>query len=242
MLLGNVVMMLAILWVRSGDARLWLISRDAVLWGMLLPIFLTVSHRMLPFFTQSALAGGEVWRPRALLDGWLAGCALLALSSFLGLPWLSSLAALGVSISLCYTSWRWWQRGVGGNRLLAMLHLSFAWLTPALFLQALALRGVAVGAAPAHALALGFCCTMLVGFVTRVTLGHGGRPLVADRTYWNIYLSMHAVAMLRVVVALASLSAGWIDLTSLLWLAVMGAWAARMLPVYWQARLDGKPG
>ncbi|WP_374353272.1 NnrS family protein [Chitinimonas sp.] len=242
MLLGTLVIMLAVLWVRSGDGRLWIQARDAALWGMLLPIFLTVSHRMLPFFTQSALPGAAIWRPRFLLDGWLAACALLVLSGLLDSPRLTGCVTLALSLSLAFTSWRWWQRGVMTNHLLAMLHLSFAWLAPALLLQALSVFGWPVGAAPAHALALGFCCTMLVGFVTRVTLGHGGRQLVADSGYWAIYLAMHGVAALRVVIALLGLSASWINVVSLLWLAVMIAWATRILPIYWQARQDGKPG
>jgi uncharacterized protein involved in response to NO len=118
-----------------------------------------------------------------------------------------------------------------------MLHLSFAWLPVALVLQALGLIGVGVGSAPSHAVALGFCATMLVAFVTRVSLGHSGRPLVADNGYWAIYLALHVVAALRVLVALLGLSAIWLHVISGLWVLLMLAWAARVLPIYWRGRV-----
>lgn len=240
--LGALALMLALLWVRSGEGQLWWLARQIVFWGLLLPVFLTVSHRMLPFFTQSALPGHASWRPHWLLDGWLAGCALLILADAFGQAWLAALSAFALAASLAYTSWRWGLRASLQNRLLAMLHLSFAWLAPALLLQGLHSAGVAVGAAPAHAIGLGFCCTMLVGFVTRVTLGHGGRDLVADNTYWAIYLGLHAVAALRVGLALWGGPPAWLHLASAGWLLLMLAWAARVLPIYWRARADGKPG
>lgn len=242
MSVGAAALAVAILWAQSGDARLWVIARQLVLWGLLLPVFLTVSHRMLPFFTQAVFPTIGVWRPYALLDGWLVGCGLLVVASVLNLPQVEAVIAAALAASLAYTSWRWGLRASFGNRLLAMLHMSFAWLAPALLLQAMAALGLASSAAPAHALGLGFCCTMLVGFVTRVTLGHGGRQLTADNSYWAIYLGLHSVAALRVIAALADLHAGWLHLASALWLVLMVAWASKVLPIYWQARADGKPG
>lgn len=242
MTMGAVTLMLALLWVRSGDGMLWMAARSFSLWAFLLPVFLTVSHRMIPFFTQSALPAIAAWRPKALLNLWLAGCLLLAISCTWDMPLTGAAIAFLLSISLAYTSWRWGLRASLGNRLLAMLHLSFAWLSPALALEGLSLLGVQVGAAPAHAIALGFCCTMLVGFVTRVTLGHGGRALSADNTYWAIYLGLHGVAVVRVAVALAILPTAMLHIASGIWLVLLLAWAARVLPIYWRPRLDGKPG
>lgn len=239
---GAMALMLALLWVRSGEGVLWWWCRQLSLWGFLLPVFLTVSHRMIPFFTQSVLPERAPWRPSYLLDGWLLLCLALVPAGLLGWPLLEAALALGLSASLAYTSWRWGLWASLNNRLLAMLHLSFAWLAPALLLQGLAALGVPVGAAPAHALGMGFCCTMLVGFVTRVSLGHSGQQLQADNLYWAIYLGLHAVALLRVLVAVLAWPAAWLHLASASWLLLMLAWACRVLPIYWRARADGKPG
>ncbi|QNM95121.1 NnrS family protein [Chitinimonas koreensis] len=242
MLAGSVALMLALLWVRSGEGMLWWQCRQLTLWGFLLPVFLIVCHRMIPFFTHSALPAIAPWRPAWLLDGWLLACAGLAVVGLAGVPQLEAALAFALAASLGWASWRWGLATSLGNRLLAMLHLSFAWLAPALLLQGLAALGLQVGAAPAHALGMGFCCTMLVGFVTRVSLGHSGRQLQADNVYWAIYLGLHAVALLRVAAALFGLPPAWLHLASVGWLLLMLAWACRVLPIYWRARVDGKPG
>lgn len=147
-----------------------------------------------------------------------------------------------LAASLAYTSARWGLYASLQNRLLAMLHFSFVWLVPALLLQAAAALGWPVGSAPVHALGLGFAGTMLMAFVTRVSLGHSGRPLQADNGFVALYVLLHAVALLRVGLALAGSHTGWLALASLAWLAVLLAWAARVVPMYLQARLDGKAG
>jgi uncharacterized protein involved in response to NO len=226
----------------SHGAVLWLWARQLSLWAFILPVFLIVCHRMIPFFTASALPPLTAWRPFWLLDGWLLCCGVIAsvVPSDVALPWshVQAGVAFFMTISLAVTSWRWHLVAAARNRLLFMLHLSFAWLPVALFLQALGLLGVGVGSAPSHAVALGFCATMLVAFVTRVSLGHSGRPLVADNGYWAIYLALHLVAVMRVLVALLGLSAAWLHVVSVLWMLLMLAWAARVLPIYWRGRIE----
>ncbi|MBC7726410.1 MAG: NnrS family protein [Microbacteriaceae bacterium] len=45
------------------------VATQVALWGAMAPIFAVVSHRMIPFFTTSALPRLAVWRPHWLL--WL---------------------------------------------------------------------------------------------------------------------------------------------------------------------------
>ncbi|MEC5387249.1 NnrS family protein [Uliginosibacterium sp. H3] len=230
------------LFARSAHgAAMWVWARQLSLWAFIVPVFLIVCHRMIPFFTHSALPQVKAWRPFYLLDGWLLACLVLALMApaDVELPWsrLQAMTAFAMAVALALASWRWNLYAATANRLLFMLHLSFAWLPLALGLHALALSGVAVGSAPSHALALGFCATMLVAFVTRVSLGHSGRALVADRGYWAIYLALHVVAALRVLIALAGLSLAWLHAVSGLWVLLMVAWAARVLPIYWRGRI-----
>lgn len=242
-MLGGLASLLAACgWVGSGHDVWWGVARQGLFWCFLLPVFLTVSHRMLPFFTQAALPGHVSWRPYRLLHGWLAACLLLVAAKLASWHLAEAVLALLMAGSLAYTSARWGLRASLQNRLLAMLHFSFVWLVPALLLQAAAALGWPVGSAPVHALGLGFAGTMLMAFVTRVSLGHSGRPLQADNGFVALYVLLHAVALLRVGLALAGSHAGWLAVASLAWLAVLLAWAARVIPMYLQARLDGKAG
>jgi len=229
------------LWGRAGTML--------TVWGFLLPVFATVAHRMLPFFSSAVIRGYVVHRPawalRVLIAAGL-GHGLLSLFDFAHWLWLVDLAALAAS---GYLSWIWWQRGVDGNRMVLVLHLAFAWVPIAFALFAMQnLAGLlepgALGQAPLHALVIGFFSSMLIGMVSRVTLGHSGRPVVADASMWASFCMMQLAATLRVLADLRLDGFG----TMLLWLSAMtwllgfGVWALAYAPSLWRARADGKPG
>ena len=228
-------------WARLGIAL--------AVWGFLLPVFLAVAHRMLPFFTSSAVGGYVLHRPqwalRSLIGLSLAhgGLALFERNEWL---WLADLPAALVAVRL---TWLWWNRTALANRMLSVLHVAFAWLGVAFALFALqslfcnALPGF-LGQAPLHALTLGFFASMLIGMASRVTMGHSGRPVAADDAMWRAFCMMQAVAAVRVISELPALPGAhalmW--LSSLLWLGSFGQWAWRFAPAFWRPRADGKEG
>ncbi|MGL6069901.1 NnrS family protein, partial [Craterilacuibacter sp.] len=198
---GWLGLLLGFYWAISSNTYAWLAVVDIGIWGLLLPVFLTVSHRMLPFFSASALTLYQPWRPKWLLGSWIALSFSHGALEIFSLNTL--LPDLAFAALLLYTSYRWRLLASFKVKLLAMLHASFVWAGIALSLyavsSALQLAGHAgLGFAPLHALALGFFSTMLLAFVTRVTLGHSGRPLVAGILPWTCYWLMHGVAIARV--------------------------------------------
>lgn len=231
-------------WLFSGNGAYWLIMRDLALWGFLLPVFLTVCHRMLPFFTSSALPANQAWRPYSLLTAMVAGSWLHGL---LVLTQHSSLLAdLPLTLLFGYTSWRWGLLPARKVKLLWMLHLSFAWLAVAFGLYTLAglLPSLSLGLAPLHAITVGFFMTMVIAFVSRVTLGHSGLPLQASSWLWRIYLAVHVVALSRVVAdfvppAWVACLYATVALTGLL--ALLG-WSRQLIGLYLKPRADGQAG
>ncbi|MEO9382914.1 NnrS family protein [Chromobacterium phragmitis] len=229
-------------WLISGDVRGWLWMRDLALWGFLLPVFLTVCHRMLPFFSANALAPYQAWRPGWLLAAMLGGPLAHGVFSIAGWPswWLD----LCLAVLFGYVSWRWRLMAALKVKLLAMLHLSFAWLMLGFALYAWQGWFGGLAWAPLHAVTVGFFLTMMIGFVSRVSLGHSGRPLEAGRALWWLYLAAQWLALARV--AADALPAEWRDgmygFAALGWLLTLAFWGGRFLPVYWRARADGKPG
>lgn len=244
--LGLIGQLLALGWSAGGGFAGWQASVHIGLWGFLLPVFLVVSHRMLPFFSSGVLAPYALWVPSWLLfslvgAGWLHG--LLALAGVPSWPVDAVFAGL-----LLFTSWRWGLLRSFKNPLLAMLHASFVWAGIAMSLFTLqgvlaATGTVALGFAPLHALTIGFFATMLLGFVTRVSLGHSGRPLVAGRLPWTLYWLVHGMALARVLAEISP------DLRQPMYLvsAVGGLlafllWGTRFVPIYLKPRADGKAG
>jgi uncharacterized protein involved in response to NO len=234
----------------GGGALPWArLGISLAVWGFVLPVFLAVAHRMLPFFTSSAVPAYVVHRPQwALLS--LIGLSLahggLAFFELIEWLWLADLPAALVAGRLTML---WWSRAALANRMLSVLHAAFAWLGVAFALFALqslfwkAVPGF-LGQAPLHALTLGFFASMLIGMASRVTMGHSGRPVAADDAMWRAFCIMQAAAVMRVFSELPALPGAhalmW--LSSLLWLGAFGLWAWRFAPAFWRPRADGKSG
>lgn len=237
------------LFAAGGEPRWVRLGASLAVWGFLLPVFLAVAHRMLPFFTSSAVRGYVVHRPAWALRALLGLSLMHGTLTFLEQPqwlWLPDLPATFIAGRL---TWLWWSRAAMQNRMLAVLHLAFAWLSPAFALFSLQslLRQVApgvLGQAPLHALTLGFFASMLLGMASRVTLGHSGRPVAADAAMWRAFCMMQAAATVRVVSELPALPGAhhlmW--LSSLLWLGAFALWAGRYAPAFWRPRADGREG
>ncbi len=218
------------------------------MWWLLTPLFMVVGHRMIPFFSASALPKYEAFRPDWALRLLLAVSVIhgaLAMADLARLAWPVDLAGAACALWL---SWKWQLRRSLAVPILAMLHLGFAWLGIAWLL--FGLQGVlqaagihTLGLAPLHALAVGYFATMTLAMVSRVTLGHSGRPLVADSLTWRMALALHAVALVRVLADVLPVAHdALLLLAGLGWLAVFGPWVTRLLPIYLKPRADGRPG
>jgi uncharacterized protein involved in response to NO len=221
------------------------------LWGGLLPVFFAVCHRMIPFFSQGAITDYVPWRPTWVLVAVVALCyarLLLGTSGMLSLlPWVDAvLLLLTLTCAL-----RWSSLRARGNPLLWTLYAGFAWLPVAVLLQlardgAFVLTGEwALGRAPVHALGMGFFGGMLVAMVTRVTMGHSGRPLRMDRITLACFVALQLGAASRVLgeIVQAPAAVQWFLLASVgLWVAAVAVWVQRVGVIYLNPRIDGKPG
>jgi uncharacterized protein involved in response to NO len=82
---------------------------------------------------------------------------------------------------------------------------------------------------------------MLVGFVSRVSFGHSGRPLQVNNLLWAIYLCLHLAALLRVTASVTTIPY-MMNLSASVWLLLLLSWVGLMLPIYIKARADGQAG
>lgn len=226
------------------------------LWWFVVPVYVAVAHRMIPFFTASALPVLDAWRPNWLLwtlfgvvglqglwvltdaQGWQGG-ALTALR--VASSGLSGALVLALAV-------RWGLVQSLRIRLLAMLHLGFVWLGLALLFDALAAwlgasLGLTLGLLPLHALTMGFLGSVLIAMATRVSCGHSGRTLAADNLVWGLFLTLQIAVVLRLLGAVWPAQAGVLLLgTASVWLVAVGGWALRYGRWYGQPRVDGRPG
>ena len=231
------------------------------LWGFVVVVYVSVAHRMIPFFTSSAMPRIDAWRPFWVLWLMLAVAAAEVMAVWVeldgplqgtaGTVWSGArgafeLAAGGVLLWLAVV---WGLVQSLKNRLLAMLHIGFFWLGLALVLGGLSQWWGLVQDAPVlalgslHALTMGCLASLMLAMVTRVSCGHSGRALVADNMIWTLFWLLQAATLLRIAAAAQTALAGWLLLAAaLLWAGVMGVWGVRLGNWYGRLRADARPG
>lgn len=236
--------------VLTNDWQAWTVIRALGVWAFLIPVYFSVSHRMVPFFTSRVVPGYRVYRPDALLY------AAIALSVARGLlellPAWRWLASVPLGLIIAWLAWNWWPRQKSEHALMRVLHLSLFWLAGGVLLFAVqdlmqAFGTDVLGRVPLHALGIGFFGGMLLSMVTRVSLGHSGRPLILDRFTWLIFWLVQASVIVRIggEYLLSVSFAGYghaMACAALIWLGAFFAWAWKFIRIYWQPRVDGAQG
>ncbi len=235
LLLGAVGILLAAL-ALHGRPQLWPPVRTLGLWGFLLPVLVTMSHRMLPFLTSCVAGTDPVSQPRGGPHAMLILIALHGLLELAGQPrwlWLVDfpLALIAAHHLRCWAFARCLRA-----RLLAMLHIAFAW-----FVGGMLLYGIAslllffgqpdhLGRAPLHALGMGFALAMTFAMITRIARVHIGLAPVAVSSVWLAFWVLNGAVLLRIGAELMSLSAVT-SVSGVLLITALLLWAVDSLPL-----------
>ncbi|CAK0759870.1 conserved membrane hypothetical protein [Gammaproteobacteria bacterium] len=127
--------------------------------------------------------------------------------------------------------------------LLWVLHLGYLWLVVGLALLGLsAFMTTLPTSAALHALTAGCIATMIIGVMSRATLGHSGRPLTVTWPTVAAYLLVTVGAVVRLVAPLTPLSMVLIEVGGLLWALAWVLFTVVYWPILTRPRIDGQPG
>lgn len=201
-----------------------------------------VAQRMVPFFSHSfepkdphlirVIFTGFVLKTLLAIAGWIIAESLLDI--FLGLYIVREFI-------------RWKLPVFHSPAILWILHLALFWLPVALIVGGLfGMLGWWLESSfsflQTHLLALGVLTTILIGFGTRVTLGHSGQPPEADSIARALFWMTQAVLLSRFFYSLNSgfgFSAFWFfDLSMALWLLLFILWFWRYGPVLLRGKVN----
>ena len=241
-----------LVWLATGNEAFLRFAIQGGLWLFLLPVFASVGHRMIPFFTSSALPQQVIrqfdWPWWVVLTASVTHC-LLQLAGASALLWLCDVP---LAVGALHLTYNWGLRGSLRVPLLAILHVGFAWMGIAMllfgfqsFIAFISNGEMHIwGLAPLHALTIGCFASLLIGMGTRVTLGHSGLPMQVDKPIKLMFIGMQLVALLRVLADMLPAQASvWLYVAAAsLWLVCFTPWVLRYLPAYWRPRADGKAG
>ena len=215
---------------------------------LILVLIAIVGGRVIPLFTGNATPGlhtrpGGQWRDflAVAILGLLAALALVP-----GCPRLlyGAIAALGAVTHLARMQ-GWGARRTLTRPILWVLHLAYFCLSVGLALLAARDFGAPMPSlVPLHVLAVGALGLMTLGMMTRVSLGHTGRVISADR--WT---TVAYVLLLMAVVVRAGgpfFCQGSCRMVMLLaagfWMAAFAIFLVSYLRVLVRPRIDGRSG
>ncbi len=194
----------------------------------------SVAQRMVPFFSHSMVGKNE-----HLLK---VVFALLVLHILLEGIYTNSSFIVDLALALLIGKelLRWKLPFPNPNPLLWILHISLYWVPVAFFFGALTnlismVTEVNFLALDIHIMLLGFVFTILIGFGTRVTLGHSGNQMHADTWVKMLFIWTQVVVTMRLLTSLVA-ALGWnfmvlFDISATVWLILFISWAIRFFAV-----------
>lgn len=211
-------------------------------------MIMVLGGRVTPGFTRNAMvqSGREdrlPLNPMPLAALAIASALTQPLGYLLGVPetWLAPFAlSAGVAGLLRVALWRGlWTKD---KPILWTLHLSYALNALGFLTLGLADLGFASDIAALHLLGIGGVGGMTLAIMSRATLGHTGRALIAPRPVALAYALIPLAALIRCLGAEIPAFATPAVLTAgALWLAAFGLFTAALWPVFWGPRAKRSP-
>ncbi|MCL4686235.1 NnrS family protein [Myxococcota bacterium] len=213
-------------------------------------LLLVIGGRITPAFTQAVLRRRGLdhnvhsWKWAGALAIGATG-ALAVVTAVAGRsPATGLLAAIaGLAAAVRLAGWQTWQ--IRFDPLLWSLHAGAAWIVVGLLLVAASDLGAAIPAAAGlHALTAGAIGATILAVITRVGLGHTGRPLALPGGIVLAYGLVHAAAATRVAAPFvaAGNQRALLLVSGVAWALAFGIFAVRYWPILTTPRPDGRPG
>lgn len=206
-----------------------------------------IAGRVVPFFTARGLELSEQVRS-ARVDKILLYSAVLGVSAFfisqmfvrsLNPGWIMSVvAALHLTRSFI-----WWNSKVLTVPLLWSLHVSYFALGVGLTLVALSFfSSIILFSDALHMITIGTISMMILAMMSRVSLGHTGRPLRVPHAISAAFGLMVIAAITRSLLPIViGSSIAW-QLSALCWLVAFLLFLLHYAPILTQRRVDGRRG
>lgn len=226
-------------------AALGLVPWDAsrLLWlalDLMALMIVIMGGRVIPFFSRNVLpqAGIATWNA-ADLAAIGATAAIIPIDLLLGEGPALGLVALAAGIAnivriLPWRGWVTWRQPI-----LVILHVGYLWLPVAFLLRgAGAFEWLPMDAA-IHALGSGAIGTLTIGMMSRVALGHSGRPIVAAPLTAVAYALVVLAGALRVATVFDGETI--LHLSAACWILGWVCFLIVYAPICAKARADGRP-
>lgn len=203
-------------------------------------IVLIVSQKMMPFFAANTIIGYTMNKSKHfLLLVFIALILKVVLEALSMNAFVADSALFGI---ITYELLKWRLPFRKSPAILWVLFLSIWWVPVGFGLfvvqdfSALLGHTIYLEKSPLHALALGYFTTVLVGFGTRVILGHSGRTPKADAYAVTLFGLIQAMALIRIIAGIFP-QFGYLHAVltvAVLWIVIFGLWSKRYIHILFE--------
>jgi uncharacterized protein involved in response to NO len=170
--------------------------------GIYIMLIVIVGGRLIPSFTRNWLArtgSAKLPAPFDRFDVVAIVWLLLTLALWAIAPhgMVTAIAAASAAVLHATRLWRWRGWLIVEEPILVALHVAYAFVSLGLLTVGLAAMGWVADASALHVLTVGAIAGMTFAVMTRASLGHTGRPIVASAGTSVAYLCLAVAAVLR---------------------------------------------
>ncbi len=211
--------------------------------GFLLMLIIVIGGRVIPSFTRNWMmrnGGGRLPVPFNNFDK-----VTLVLTGATLLWWMAwptgdllRTVMIGVGLLHFVRLWRWAGWGGRSEPLVLILHVGYFFVPLGFVMLGLGdlLPGWTEGRIP-HAWMVGAVGVTTIAMMTRASLGHSGRPLVATKGIAGIYVLLVSTVFLRMAAEMLPSETWLLHLTATTWIAAYGLFAIVYFPILTKPRI-----
>jgi uncharacterized protein involved in response to NO len=190
--------------------------------AVILLLVALIGGRIIPSFTRNWLARREPGRMPIAFDSYDKVTLVVTAAALLAWILWPYEAATGILLTICagfhaLRLWRWAGERTWRNPLLLILHVAYAFVPAGLILSGLASFGLIAPAAGLHAWTAGAMGTLTLAVMSRASLGHTGRALVATPATQVMYVLVVVGALARVCSAFGHAPVPLLHVAGLAW-------------------------
>ena len=191
----------------------FLVSKIAINSGFYLFLFMivfTISQRMIPFFTTAKAPDYKINKSPKLLETIFSLLVLKVVLLTFDNVKLNLIADVPLFILIVKELFKWKLPTFKVPAIMWVLYLGLYWIPVAFFISivestmAFITPEIFFEKAVIHTIALGYFVTVLVGFGTRVILGHSGSTPHANNFAIFIFVSIQVITLLRIFTSFSS--------------------------------------
>lgn len=202
-----------------------------------------IGGRIIPSFTRNWLvrqAAGRLPVPFNMFDSILMVGTAVVLAAWVLMPSSLATAYLAAVAGILHVARlaRWAGDRAAREPLVLVLHVAYAFVPLGFLLLAAAIAwpDALVASGALHSWTAGAVGLMTLAVMTRASLGHTGRPLLATSGITGIYVCAAVSALARIVAAFGVLRMPMLDIAAVAWVMAFGGFVIVFAPLLLRRR------